>query len=105
MANFRPYDWEQFQETPFDREVKAKLEQALNVTLPKWSMIVWGPRAMLYDPTPEMFSERGDRTGRAAAKWSTGPMPRSAEFFPTPITALCRRMKYVPNFLSSQQKV
>ncbi|KAG9090050.1 hypothetical protein FS749_000860 [Ceratobasidium sp. UAMH 11750] len=60
MANFKPHDWEWFKETPADREVKAQLERNLSMTLPEWAMVVWGPRAMLYDPTPEMFEERGD---------------------------------------------
>ncbi|KAG9090049.1 hypothetical protein FS749_000859 [Ceratobasidium sp. UAMH 11750] len=80
MTNFRPYDWEQFQETPFDQEVKAKLEQALNMTLPKWSMIVWGPRAMLYDPTPEMFNEKGDELVELLQNGPLGPchVPQSS---------------------------
>ncbi|KAG9084193.1 hypothetical protein FRC06_004178, partial [Ceratobasidium sp. 370] len=60
MTNFKPQDWERFKETPADREIKAKLEEALNITLPEWSMVVWGPRAMLYDPTPKMFEEQGN---------------------------------------------
>ncbi|KAG9090051.1 hypothetical protein FS749_000861 [Ceratobasidium sp. UAMH 11750] len=73
MTNFKPHDWERFKETPADREVKERLENTLNMTLPEWSMVVWGPRAMLYDPTPEMFEERGDELVELLRNGPPGP--------------------------------
>ena len=58
MANFKPKDWARFKERTADRAAKARLEKALHMTLPEWSIVVWGDGAALYNPTPEMFEER-----------------------------------------------
>ncbi|QRV97249.1 hypothetical protein RhiJN_25268 [Ceratobasidium sp. AG-Ba] len=60
MANCKPEDWARFKEKPNDVEAKNLVEEALNIKLSEWTMIAWGPRAMLYNPTEEMFKERGE---------------------------------------------
>ncbi|QRV83101.1 hypothetical protein RhiJN_11117 [Ceratobasidium sp. AG-Ba] len=60
MANCKPQDWARFSGKPPDLEAKNLVEEALNIRLSEWTMIVWGPRAMLHNPTEEMFKERGE---------------------------------------------
>lgn len=61
MAKFKPKDWARFEERPSDRAAKLRIEKALNMALPEWSIIVWGGgETALYNPTPEMFEERED---------------------------------------------
>ncbi|KAG9105141.1 hypothetical protein FRC07_009577 [Ceratobasidium sp. 392] len=55
MANAKPRDWKRLQESQADIEAKAQLETALHIKLSKWTIIIWGPRAMLYDPPLELF--------------------------------------------------
>ncbi|KAG9080168.1 hypothetical protein FRC06_006994 [Ceratobasidium sp. 370] len=73
MAKFRPDDWKRFRETVTDQAVKARLQAAFHMALPEWSVVVHGPRAMLYDATPNMFEEDGDRLIELLQNGPQGP--------------------------------
>ncbi|KAG8679335.1 hypothetical protein FRC09_019037 [Ceratobasidium sp. 395] len=58
LATCKPAEWKRFAEKATDLEVKQKLEDALNIELSEWTIIVWAPTAMLYNVAPEEFEER-----------------------------------------------
>ncbi|KAG9119560.1 hypothetical protein FRC07_005364 [Ceratobasidium sp. 392] len=59
MAKCKPGHWKRFEPKPADLEVKKQIEDVLNLQLSEWTTIVWGPTAMVYDATCEMFEARG----------------------------------------------
>ncbi|KAG9109211.1 hypothetical protein FRC07_008355 [Ceratobasidium sp. 392] len=59
MAKCRPKDWKRFEQKATDSEAKRVIEDLLHLQLSDWTTIVWGPTAMVYDATCEMWEARG----------------------------------------------
>ncbi|KAG9080911.1 hypothetical protein FRC06_006004 [Ceratobasidium sp. 370] len=73
MAKFRSADWARLVEKPSDIEVKEKLEAAFGFKLSRWTVVLWGPRGMVYDPTPDMFEAQKDEIVQRLENGPPGP--------------------------------
>ncbi|KAG9119561.1 hypothetical protein FRC07_005365 [Ceratobasidium sp. 392] len=82
MSKCRPADWKRFEQEDADFEIKQRLEDALHFQLSNWSTIVWGPTAMVYDASREMWETRGAELvekleNGPVGPWGGNPPPRA----------------------------